>query len=77
MFRGEGPIAVQSSMVLDAIARFDMISWSTVVVHDITAINEMRVNWGPVLKVSSRVTQLIIGLVHWSQGSPRKLRADG
>src|SRR5882724_9412107 len=76
----EGPDEVQSSGIESkAGERSDIISsWRRAAVeHALAKANDGNADRGPVLKVSERADQSIVGLVPCSQGSPRTIRADG
>src|SRR5882672_605260 len=76
----EGPEAVQSSGIeLNTGERSDIISlWCREAVkHALSKANDGNTDRGPVLKVSDKVDQLIVGLVLRSHGRPKTIRADG
>src|SRR5882724_6049282 len=76
----EGPEELQSSGIESkAGERSDIISsWRRVAVeHALAKANDGNADRGPVLKVSERADQSIIGLVLRSHGRPRTIGADG
>src|SRR5882724_6319233 len=76
----EGPEEVQSSGIESrAGERSDIISsWRRAAVeHALAKANDGNTDRGPVLKVSKRADQSIVGLVLRSHGSPRTIGADG
>ena len=76
----EGPDEVQSSGMESKVGeRSDIISsWHRAAVeHALAKANNGNTDQGPVLKVSKRANQLIIGLVLCSHGRPRTIGADG
>src|SRR5882724_4166238 len=80
LVRIEGPDEVQSSgMESKAGERSDIISsWCREAVeHALARANDGNADQGPVLKVSERTDQSIVGLVLRSHGRPRTIGADG
>src|SRR5882724_8686044 len=76
----KGPEEVHSSGIESNTGGIsDMISsWRRAVVeHALAKANDGNADRGPVLKVSERADQSIIGLVLRSQGRPRTIGADG
>src|SRR5882724_9444661 len=76
----EGPDEVQSSGMESKVGeRSDIISsWRRVAIeHALAKANDGNADRGPVLKVSERDNQSIIGLVLCSHGRPRMIGADG
>jgi len=76
----EGPDEVQSSGIESkAGERSDVISsWRRAAVeHALAKANDGNADRGPVLKVSERADQSIVGLVFRSHGRPRTIGADG